>query len=71
MPRYYFSLENGESISAGDDAENLADDQTACAIAAQSARELARNNKKLGAYRVVVRTGNNRLVCEVPLKNIR
>jgi hypothetical protein len=71
MPRYYFSLENGEPISAGNDAENLADDQAARAAAAQSARELARNNKKLGAYRIVVRTDNNKVVCEVALKNVR
>jgi len=70
MPRYYFSLENGSHVSAGG-GENFRDDQSARLAAEQSARELARNNKKLGSSRLVVRNAANKTVGEFLLKKMR
>jgi hypothetical protein len=70
MPKYYFSLENGRRLAA-EDVENLADDEAACAVAERTARDLTKNNKSPGSYRVVARTADNKVVCEVPLKRAR
>jgi hypothetical protein len=69
MPRYYFSLENGQLIAA-EDPEDLADDAAARVVAEEVARDLARNNKSPGSDRVIARNANNKLVWEVLLKDV-
>jgi hypothetical protein len=66
MARYYFSLEDGHPL--GDPlGEDLPDDEAARAAALQIANDLARNQRSLGALRIVVRDRENRNVGEVTL----
>jgi hypothetical protein len=67
MPRYFFSLENGNPVSE-EEGEELADDKAAWAEAAEIAHDLARNRENIGSFRIVVRSADGRIVCEVPLK---
>jgi hypothetical protein len=66
MARYYFSLEDGHPL--GDPfGEDLPDDEAALAEARKVAADLARNNRSLGALRIVVRDRENRKVGEASL----
>ena len=69
MPRYFFSLEDGRKRSV-DESEDLADDEAARAVALEIARDLARNRDNLGNLRVVVRAANERILSEIPLKDL-
>jgi hypothetical protein len=69
MPRYYFSLEDGRSKLSDEFGEELVDDDAARLAALEVAGDLARNRNKLGNLRVVVRTADDRIVSEAPLKD--
>jgi hypothetical protein len=78
MPRYYFTLEQRgrtpvqAAENFADDAEELADDDAARAVAEQLARDLVKNNnKRRRSCRVVVRNAAHEAVCEIALKGIR
>ena len=69
MTRYFFSLEDGRKLSE-DKGEKLADDEAARAVGLEIARDLARNNHNPDDLRVVVRTGDGAVVCEIRLKDL-
>jgi hypothetical protein len=66
IPRYYFSVENGHRVKAGD-GEELAYDEAACAKAQLVARDLAKNKRGIRSLRVVVRGADDKVVCEAQL----
>ena len=66
MPLYFFSLEDGRKLS-DDIGEDLADDEAARAAGLQVARELAHAKANPGDLRVVVRSADQSVVCEVQL----
>ena len=68
MAQYFFSLENGRKLSE-DDGEDLANDKAAREVGLEVARDLARNNGNSDDLRVVVRTGDGTVVCEISLKD--
>ena len=66
MPLYFFSIENGRKLS-DDEGEELADDEAARAAGRQVAREFAQGKPNPGDLRVVVRSADQSVVCEVQL----
>jgi hypothetical protein len=67
MPQYFFSLENGNPVSE-EEGEEFADDKAAWAEAVGIAHDLARNRENIGSFRIVVRSADARIVCEVLLE---
>ena len=67
MARYFFSLEDGRNLSEIE-GEDLASDEVARDVGLEIARDLARNHRNPDDLRVVVRTGDGAVVCEVSLK---
>jgi hypothetical protein len=68
MARYFFSLEDGSKL-AEDEGEDLANDEAAREVGLEIARDLARNHRNPDDLRVVVRTDDGAVVCEVSLKD--
>jgi hypothetical protein len=68
MARYFFSLEDGSKLSE-EEGEDLANDEAAREVGWEIARDLARNHSNPDDLRVVVRTGDGTVVCEVSLKD--
>jgi hypothetical protein len=66
MPQYFFSLEDGEPVST-EEGEYLPDDDAAREASVEIAADLARNKENIDSLRIVVRSDEDRIVCEVPL----
>ena len=66
MPKYYFSLADG--LAGDPELIELLNDEAARNEAKNIARDLARNKTVWGDQRIVAKTEQGKVICEVPLR---